>query len=398
MAIRRHCMFVALFAVCSLISACGDRAVAPGQIKPEATSTKTDGDKKPEVSQRPQPPYEILEPLTDAKPILARLAGRAQDVWLDGDVLHFAYIAKEGPIQAVGGVQEELARVADSDLWLLRLKWSGWSKAIVGYSFFGPQMGHNPHFDVWRGDDAPQLPKYADTLGRVEQLEIDSKFLGEKRSVTVILPPGAERDIPAIVMADGQSAETWGKVIRTLIDEGRMRPTAIVGIHNGGYRGDRSKGFDPQMDYRAREYLEKMDIERFGNHLRWVTDEVLPTVAQKFGISTRREDLAVGGFSNGGSFAAAAALRRPDVFGASFAFSVGVAPEGERPKGPLPKFYFESGELEPSFLRTTRQTMEMVRAWGAETQMQAYCAGHDNIAWDIACATYAPQFFPPKGK
>jgi len=340
--------------------------------------------------------YEILSPAADASPFLDRLGGEKQNVWLDGDVLHFAHVAPQGPVQVVGGVQEELARVPGSDLWLLRLRWPHWREGFVAYTFLGPDIMPGGKLEVWRGDGAPSLPRYAEAAARVEHLELDSRALGEKRKVTVILPPGEHRDLPAIVMADGQSAESWGRILRTLIDEGRMRPVALIGIHNGGYRGDHTQPFDPQLDMRAREYLERMDPERFDRHLRWVTDEVLPEVARRFGVSTRREELAVAGFSNGGSFAAAAALRRPDVFGAALPFSVGVLPEGERPDGPLPRFFFAAGELEPSFLKTTRETMEKVRAWGAAAEMQAYSAGHDSIMWDIALTRFAPQVFPPQ--
>lgn len=353
-------------------------------------------EKKPVVAGRMSAPYELLPPPADAASFHAILDGRTQAVWLDGDVLHFACIRTEGPIQLAGGVQEQLARIGDSDLWLARVKWSNWNQALVACTFFGPDMKPVAPLDVWRGEQAPPMPEYSEAPAQIETLEIDSPNLGEKRSVTIVLPPGVDHDVPAIVMADGQSAANWGKILRALIDSGHMRPTAIIGIHSGEYRGDRTREFDPQLDMRAREYLEPFDAERFAAHLRWVTDEVLPLAAEKYGISTRREDLAVAGFSNGGSFAAAAALRRPDVFGAALAFSVGVMPEGEKPVGPLPRFYFASGELEPSFLKTTRKTLDLVRGWGAEAELQSYCAGHDSLMWDIALARFAPMAFPPR--
>ncbi len=340
-------------------------------------------------------PYEVLAAPDDAASYFARLGGAPSGVWLEGDVLHMAHVSPEGPVQVTGGLQLPLERVGSSDLWLVRLRWDCWADAFVSYTFIGPGGPGRPAFDVWRGAEAPELPTRDGTLARVEQIEMKSEALGETRHMTVALPPGEHAELAAIVMADGQAAASWASVLFPLMERGAMRPAAIVGIHSVHYRGEPGAAYDPTLDIRAREYIESNDPERFERHLRWVTDEALPLVAERFGVSLRREDLVVAGYSNGGSFAAAAGLRRPDVFGGVLALSVGVSPEGERPEGELPRIRAAAGALEPAFLRASSHVVDVVRGWGGDATLRTYQAGHDFLMWEMAAAALAPELLPP---
>lgn len=339
------------------------------------------------------PPYEVLPVEAGLKSLAVQLQGKDHGVWLEGDVLHFAAKGKE-PMQVTGGIQMPLQRVPETDLWIARLKMKGWDSALVGYAFLGPEFKPGIRFSFWRGDHAPPEPKRVVNPHRLETIELESKALGEKRSVTVYLPPGATKDIPAVVMADGVGARQWAMALEALILDGKVRPTAIVGIHSGSYRGDRSKEFDPKLDFRAREYLKAMDAERFAAHLRWVTDEVLPELSKRFGISQRRQDLAVAGFSNGGAFAVTAAVTANRTFGAAIPLSVGIPTLGEKPDGPMPRFFFAAGKLEPGFLKGTSQAHETVKEWGAESEMETFVAGHDSLMWEIAFAKFVSKVFP----
>lgn len=334
----------------------------------------------------------------EAAGILAVVGDREEHVWLDGDVLHFAHRNPEGQSTLTGGLQMPMSRLGETDLWIVRLRGHDLSKAIVSYDFFGPGPPDLISLKVWRGDDAPNPPASDKNLHFIESFRMESAILGEQRGVTVVLPPGynpgERRSVPAIVLADGQAAEVWGRILRPLIDAGRMRPVAIVGIHSAGYRGEPGEPFDPRNDYRAREYLESEDPERFALHLRWVLEEVLPTVAERFGVSTRREDLALAGFSNGGVFAATAGLRAPDRFGSVMAFSIGVALPEERPHGSLPRFYLGAGALERGFLRGTTLAKELIAGWGEPVRMQTFVMGHDPALWDLLLSVYAPEIFP----
>lgn len=340
--------------------------------------------------------YEKLSEPSDAAPYLAKLGESNQRVWMEGDVLHFARRSANGPVQLTGGLQIPLGRVPGSDLWMVRLRRKDWSRAFISYAFIDSTFQGSIKFEVWRGPSAPQEPPRAQILSRVEHLEVDSKILGEKRKVTVILPPKGVDSQGTIVLADGQGAEAFGEILRALEAKGKIRPMAIIGIHSGGYRGEPGKPFDPKLDMRAREYVESHDPARFKAHLDWVVDELMPSLRSTYGLSKRREDTGVCGFSNGGAFASAAALRRPEIFGVAMPFSVGVPPQVDRIQGKAPRFFFSAGDLEPGFLKGTSAAHQTAVSLGARSEFRTYTAGHDPLMWQIAFHEFIPLAFPAK--
>lgn len=341
------------------------------------------------------PPYQVLPVEADLASLATKLNGKDSAVWLEGDVLHLVAKGKEA-MQVTGGIQMPLKRVPDTDLWVARLKMDGWENAFVSYAFLGDVFRPGIRFEFWRGKNAPPEPKRVEKPHRLETIQVESKALGETRGVTVYIPPGDHKELPAIVMADGGAAQQWAMSLEALILDGKVRPTAIIGIHSGTYKGDRSQPYDPKLDMRAREYLHAHDPERFTAHLKWVTDELLPEMAKRYGISTRREDLAVAGFSNGGAFAASAAAMASRTFGAAIPLSVGVPTLGDKPAGPLPRFFFAAGKLEAGFLKGTTEAYQTVKVWGAEAEIESYVAGHDSLMWEIAFNRFVQKIFPPK--
>jgi enterochelin esterase-like enzyme len=116
-------------------------------------------------------------------------------------------------------------------------------------------------------------------------------------------------------------------------------------------------------------------------------------VAKEFGISTKREDRAVTGYSNGGAFSAAVAFRRPEFFGTAMPLSLGVPPLDGKPTAPMPRMFFAGGALE-SFGKHTQDVYEQVKAWGVESSMDLYIAGHDSAMWELAFSRLMPKAFP----
>ncbi len=344
--------------------------------------------------------YEVLPASVDVSAIEKAMGERSEHVWLEGDVLTFAIRSKEGPARLNGGIQQPMNRIQGTDLWTVQLRLGDWSKAIIGYAFMKSPTDLSGKFKVWRGPLAPALVAYAPAVDKVETILMPSGVLGEARTISLVLPklPPEGEKIPTIILADGQSVDNFGKLLRTLIDEGKVRPVAIVGIHSGGYRGDQTKEYDADLDMRARDYLPMVDEAQFAKHLAWVVDEVLPKAASTLPISTAREDLAVCGYSNGGVFAAAAGMKRADIFGKVMAFSVGIPPTGPKPQGPLPTFRFASGRLEPSFLKGTTKALETVKGWGADARLETYTAAHDSFMWEHAFTVFATELFPAKAK
>ena len=344
-------------------------------------------------------PVEVVPTPDDHTRIVAGLGGRAEAMWLEGEVLWLVKDNPDGPWSTIGGVSVPLKQVDGTDLWAIGLRWDRWAEAFMGVAFLNNKPPAGPIvYQTWRGERAPSPPEQAPP-GRIESFELPGPVQGSKRTITVVLPPGykGQEHLPAIVLADGQSAEEWGGVVAAMVIKEKAQPVAVVGVHSGGYAGDRSQPYDPELDVRAREYLEGFDKERFDDHLNWVIESVLPEVSRRYAISLQRENLGVAGFSNGGAFAATAALRRGDVFGMALAMSVGVPPDLEpRVQGvPMARFYFAAGELEHQFLDHTTITFDSVKAAGGDARLVSFVAGHDPEMWRLALARYLPEMFPP---
>lgn len=348
----------------------------------------------------PTAPFEVVPSPADHAHVIAKLDGATEGIWLDGEVLWLAKKNSDGPWKTLGGVSQPLTRLNDSDIWMTGLRWDRWPEAFMRVAFVRSDLpAGSVEYNTWRGERAPPPPAQAEA-GQVESFQLPGPVPGSERTITVVLPPAynSEDELPAIVLADGQSAEAWGKVIAALVLEGKLRPLAVVGIHSGGYEGDRSQPYNPRLDVRAREYLDGFDQERFDAHLAWVIESVLPEASRRFTISLQRDDLAIAGFSNGGAFAASAGLRRGDVFAMALALSVGVPPEiVTRPaNAPMPRFYLAAGELEHQFLHHTRVTRDRLEAAGGEAALVTFAAGHDAELWIRAMAQFMPLMFPPK--
>lgn len=343
-------------------------------------------------------PYTLLDAPADAESLRAKLEGKDFAIVREGDVLTFIKKSAAKKVDLSGGIQEPMKQVGDSDIWVLPIKMSGWDKAIVSYAFI--EDGKFPvgvQQSVWRGPSAPAAPARANPLqGKVVERTMKSRALNEDRKLFVYLPPNAPKSgLPAVFLADGSAAKSFGEVLEPLILSGKVRPCAIVGVENGGYRGDRETGYDPEKDFRALEYVPGQNPDRFAKHLKFFTDEVGAYVAKEFGISTKRADKAVTGFSNGGAFSAAVATRRPDFFGTSMPLSLGIPANDPKPSTPMPRMMFAAGSLE-SFSRSTKEVYELVKGWGVNPSYEEYVAGHDFAMWELAFTRMMPNVFPPR--
>lgn len=346
-----------------------------------------------------RPPYSKFPTPTDPAPYEARLGSAEDAVWQEGDTLSFLVRKKGDDVRLTGGLQQPMARIGDTDLWILQYRLPDWSKAIVSYGFVGGELKTGDSFKprVWRGPDAPTTPEVETLKGQKIPCTIHSAALEEDRKFTVYLPPNApKKGLPAFFVCDG-AGEGFFKALEASILAGKTRPCAIVGIESGTYRGDRSQPYDTSKDDRGREYVPGVDDARFAQHLRFFVDEVGGYVAEHYGISRRREDRAVCGFSNGGAFAAAVAYRRPQAFGTAMPFSLGIKTEDPKPESPFPKMRFVAGTLE-TFSFATGQMFERMEAEGADATYEPYVAGHDYEMWTTAFGRLAPTIFPAKGR
>lgn len=345
-------------------------------------------------------PYEILPLPENTASYVAQLGTEPSRIIHEGDLLTVLYKAPGDAVLVGGAFSAPMKKVPGTeDIWMLQLRMPNWNEALMSLFFFTPT---NPIIDaknikVFQGKDAPAAPVKAEKLtGTITEHTIKSEAAGEDRKVKVYLPPDAPKSgLAAIFMADGQGADGMAKVLEPLILAKKIRPVAIIGSYSGEYKGDRSKPYDPKLDFRALEYIHHEKPETFEKHMKFFATELPKWATEKFGISDKREDRAVFGFSNGGAFAAAAGTMHGDVFGHAFPFSLGV-PFQKDPKGPLPKYHFVAGKMESFHLRTQTQ-YDQVKKWGADATYDLYMGGHDPIIWELGLGTVVQRVWPGPG-
>lgn len=340
-------------------------------------------------------PFQVLTPPAEPGDLVSKLGADESAVWLEGDVLSFLYRSSAKQVRTTGGIQEPMTKLGDTDLWLLQVRMGGWDKAIVSYGFVSDD--NFTQLKLWRGASAPEtVDREAPLQGKVVERKFRSKVLNEERTLQIYLPPNAPKEnLPAVFMADGQACKDFAHALEPLILAHKVRPCAIIGIPSGAYQGKQGEAYDSSKDLRAREYVPGMDAVRFEEHLAFFTDEVGAFVSKEYGISTKRADRAVTGYSNGGAFSAGAAFYKPNFFGVAIPLSLGVPPNVGRPASPLPRMYFAAGSLE-SFIVGTTEVYELVRSWGIESSLDVYVAGHDPAMWSLAFANVMPKVFPVK--
>ncbi len=148
-------------------------------------------------------------------------------------------------------------------------------------------------------------PLQSDYLKRtIVREEVSSDYLEETRVLQIYLPPGysAEREYPALILQDGTDYLTMGRIAtqtNQLIAEGRIHPPIIVMI-------------PVEKKRRNEEYAP--GGERFEAYGRFIVDEVLPRVANRFPISRKPEGRVIGGSSLGATVSLHIALDFPDHF------------------------------------------------------------------------------------
>ncbi|MFI6734131.1 hypothetical protein ACIBI9_14470 [Nonomuraea sp. NPDC050451] len=172
--------------------------------------------------------------------------------------------------------------------------------------------------------------------------------------------------MPVCLFADGQAVPEYARVLEPAIASGALPPLVLAGLHC-----DTTP--DPWPDGRTREYLPGMDPDRFTVHLAFAVEEVLPTFDEVTYVINA-------GFSNGASFALAAADRRPDLIAAAVALSHQPAAAGVR----IPR-YLAAGTLEggPGFRECARWLASALAEAGIPHRHEEWVGGHDPYWWRV---------------
>lgn len=316
-----------------------------------------------------------LPPNLAPQDIESHLAGKDTAWWREGD--EFVVVARRDTDQAYVccAVRAAMERVGDGQLWAIRLRIVGLDEATIDVEV-EPQGATD---GVYRGPAAPPRPVFADKLsGQVVQGVIDSKFLGEKRNLTIYLPPGFDRGktYPVVYLADGAIRQETPQYIEPLILDGELPPLILVEIWQGVDRDN--------VNLRAEEYLLgwPQSMSYFLKHESFVLKEVLPMVEAQYGASSLPQDRVITGFSNGASWVASMGLRHPDIFPNVVAQSLGWFPvDAGVDSASAARFYLSAGTLEPTFLAQTQKFADRARASGHDVVMRIVVSGHSQTVW-----------------
>jgi enterochelin esterase-like enzyme len=317
----------------------------------------------------------------DPAVLRARLGGQPLAAWAEDDVLHVLWQGQAEQVQLGGGIQPQLWPVERAaDLWEASLRIRGLEETVLTMVVMprrpGPAgPGQVPDMLVWRGPRATAAgPGAGQLTGTVAEDSLGSATLGAPRPVTVYRPPVPAGPLPGCLLADGQSAAGFARVLEPATLAGSAPPVLLVGVHNAA---DPAR---PEPDRRAQEYLPRRSPRRFTAHLSFVTGSVIPWAVGRFGAADGPWTAA--GFSNGAAWAIAAAQRRPDVFGTVAAFSAGVVPGRLASGAAGVRHYLAAGRLEPGFRRATRQWADRLRRAGRPVEYAEWAGGHDPFWWD----------------
>jgi enterochelin esterase-like enzyme len=318
----------------------------------------------------------------DLASLRARLGEGRLTVWAEGDVLHVLWQGQADEVQLAAGIQPRLWPVEGAEgLWEASLNIRRLDEAVISIAVLPRRAGDDPFGSVsdtlvWRGPRAPAaLPAAASLTGTVQEHTLPGGALGAPRRLTVYRPPHHQGRLPACVLADGASARSFAEVLEPAILAGTVPPVLLVGVYNA------VDPASPWPDRRAQEYVPGQHPRRFAAHLGFVTDEVIPWATDQWGAAAG--PWVAAGFSNGGDWAVAAAQRRPEVFAAVAAFSVGVVPHQitSRARAAGVRHYLAAGTLEPGFRQATRQWAQRLRRAGLDCRHHEWVGGHDHLWW-----------------
>lgn len=239
--------------------------------------------------------------------------------------------------------------------------------------------------------------------GRIERLGVLRSAHVLAREVQVWLPPdhGSDpaRRHPVLVLHDGQNVfdaaqagAEWqvDETAQRLAEAGLIDAPIIVAV---------SAGPDRMADYTPTAALFGSPPRRQGGgaaaYGRFLADELLPLIAQRYRVQTGPAATAVGGSSLGGLVSLWLALHRSDVFGAALVVSPSLWWDSEAalrdvlarpPGGPRPRLWLDMGGRESQQgIGQSRRLREALlqRGWSARelAYLEDPLGTHDEATW-----------------
>jgi len=319
------------------------------------------------------------------------------------------YVLVSGSFTKPPATDYLMKQLAGTDVWYLTLKLPNGARFAYGLSTLsdlletnlmrGEARGHrdplNPH--LWLDQSMAELPgatpqpwivkNAANPEGKLEEHRIKSEFLKNERGVTVYTPPGYRangKPCALLVAFDGDSyldLVPTPVILDNLTAASKIPPTVAVLISSPG-RETRNLELAPNQ-----------------NFVDFLAQELIPWTRAHYNVTSDPRQTVVAGSSLGGTAAAYAALRHPELFGnvlsQSGAFSwtpsteLGWLPKEYIKKTRLPlKFYLDAGVFEvdrsgngDGILEWSRQMRDVLLAKGYEVHYRTFVGGHDYLSW-----------------
>ncbi len=334
-----------------------------------------------------------------------RIGAERFSVDVDGDVMTVMARAETMPMVCCGP-QVDMIRLGDSAYWARRIRLANLDRAtstVIVVEAGNPAaaaVAFNEAY-VWRGPHAPAPHPEAPALqGRIEIGFIDSVALGERRRISIYLPPGWTKDTPwpAVFIGDEGHAMFMLQV-ESMIADGRIRPLVLIGVTAAKTESvdEEVFGAPGYADTRNSQYMPEFGATgRFDRHTAFIADEVTAWATREYNVSTRREDRAIAGFSGGGTMALFVGLRRPDVFGFAIPLSpaYSLAKASDLEPGQRASFYMSGGLYEPSFHLAAKRNGALMKAAGYDVTVEHPASGHFPDHWKLVFGNALLRFFP----
>lgn len=229
--------------------------------------------------------------------------------------------------------------------------------------------------------------------GTIKTEDFYSPTLEENRKYTLYLPPNHEgsKELPLITFTDGKAVETYGKFIDKLIEENRIRPIALLGIHSISSTDYKEKIKSRLSEYVYQWYAGKAVKTIFKKHETFFLKELTPEIQEKYSFSAKRANNYLFGVSNGGAFVTYAGLNYPQKFSKIIAFSIAdyiskfpannIKKHLKKKEIDYPYFVLSSGNQEQLFTKDNIYFAQELERYGHEYEYEVYDGGHDGVIW-----------------
>ncbi|MCQ2253163.1 MAG: dienelactone hydrolase family protein [Bacteroidales bacterium] len=158
--------------------------------------------------------------------------------------------------------------------------------------------------------------------GEVKYLDYESKTVGKRRPVVVMLPRNysEKKEYPVVYCCHGIGQDhdqwRWEKMhilVQNLVDQGKAKEMILIGCNNRARQDDKANQGTP-------DEFSQSNTQAFDNFINDFQKDLQPWVEENFSVATGRENTAIVGFSMGGRVSLHLGLTLQETFGFIGAF------------------------------------------------------------------------------